>query len=138
MIVTRSRPCDASRLDALVAFSARKERVGLLTYRLDASGLEVVTIDSLRPRTGIGTALLARATDLACGAGAPKLWLITTNDNLNAIAFYQRRGLDVVAVDRGAVDRARLLKPSIPDVGANGIELHDEIEFELKLSPVAR
>ena len=91
----------------------------------------MVTIDSLRPREGIGTALLSRATGLARAAGVPRLWLITTNDNLNALRFYQRRGLRLVAVRRGAVDEARALKASIPVIGESGIELHDEIELEL-------
>ncbi|MGA2528098.1 MAG: GNAT family N-acetyltransferase [Acidimicrobiales bacterium] len=138
VIVTRSRSCDAAELDALVAIDTTGERVGLLTFRFDESGLEVVTIDSTRPGSGIGTALLATAVDVARGAGASRLWLITTNDNLDAVAFYQHRGLRTVAVHRGAVDKARILKPSIPRIGASGIELHDEIELELKLDVVAR
>ena len=63
--------------------------------------------------------------------------LITTNDNLEALGFYERRGFRIVAVHRGAVDRARLLKSSIPVVAENGIELHDELELELELAPAA-
>ncbi|MGH2861143.1 MAG: hypothetical protein ACRDLT_06500 [Solirubrobacteraceae bacterium] len=33
----------------------------------------------------------------------------------------------------GAVDEARKLKPSIPEVGEYGVPLHDELEFELPL-----
>jgi ribosomal protein S18 acetylase RimI-like enzyme len=131
VIVTGSRATDAAILPALVALDASDERVGLLTYRLAPDGLEVVTIDSLRPGEGIGTALMSRAADLARAAGVLRLWLITTNDNLKALGFYQRRGLRIVAVRRGAVDEARALKASIPFVGESGIELHDEIELEL-------
>ena len=46
-IVTMGRRCDASVLDALVALDAAGNRVGLLTYRIDGDGLEVVTIDAL-------------------------------------------------------------------------------------------
>ena len=92
----------------------------------------------MRPGIGIGTALLEGAIDLARVAGAPRLWLIATNDNLDVIASTSHRGLEIVAVQRGAVDKARFFKPSIPIIGAYGIELHDEIEFELKLGIVAR
>jgi GNAT superfamily N-acetyltransferase len=126
-IITRDRPCDAAALEAFVAVDSsldRPERVGLLTYRVDREGLEV----------GIGAALLARATQVARDAGATRVWLITTNDNLRAIRFYERRGFRIIAVHRGAVDRARMLKPSIPLVAENGIELHDELELELILA----
>lgn len=139
-IVTRGRQCDASTLEALIALDAtdehEPERVGLLTYRVDREGLEVVTIDALRAGSGIGGGLLARVTQTARDAGAARVWLITTNDNLHAVTLYQRSGFRIAAVHRGAVDRARTLKPSIPLVAENGIELHDELELELILTPV--
>ncbi|MGA3216364.1 MAG: GNAT family N-acetyltransferase [Acidimicrobiales bacterium] len=141
VIVTQSRECDASVLDALVAIdetAAREDpRVGLLTYRFDERGLEVVTIDALRLRAGIGGALLDRVTEIVRGAGAERIWLITTNDNLGAISFYESRGFCVVAVHKGAVDRARALKESIPLVASNGIEIHDEIELALEVADPA-
>jgi len=137
-VVARGRLCDAAALDAFVAVDpaggALAERVGLLTYRIEAASLEVVTIDALRPRSGIGGTLLEHAVRVARESGARRLWLTTTNDNLRALRFYERRGLRIVAVHRGAVDRARVLKPSIPLVAENGIELHDELELELDLS----
>ena len=138
-IVTRDRLRDAAALEALIAVDtsiATPERVGLLTYQVDGDGVEVVTIDALRRRSGIGTALLARVIQVAEGSGVARVWLITTNDNLRAIRFYQRRGFRITAVDPGAADRARLLKPSIPLVADNGVALHDELELELIVSPV--
>lgn len=140
-IVTRGRLCDAASLAALVAvdttFEHEPERVGLLTYRLEREGLEVVTIDALKTGAGVGTALLSRGVRVARNAGVGRVWLITTNDNLRAICFYEERGFRVAAVHEGAVDSARALKPSIPVVAENGIELHDEWELELILEPVS-
>ncbi len=93
VIVTRGRETDAAGIDALIALDASGERTGLLTYRIGDDGLEVVTLDSMRPGLGVGSALLGRATEVARRAGAQRLWLITTNDNLHAIGFYERRGL---------------------------------------------
>lgn len=136
MVVTQCRARDVASLRALVALDeSQMQRVGLLTYELAGGACEVVTIDALWPRSGIGTALLNRASELARDAGATRVWLITTNDNLNAINFYERRGFRLIAVHRGAVDQARLLKASIPLVAENGIELHDELELELVLVP---
>ncbi len=136
-VVSRGQRWDAAMLDGIVAVDAidggEPARIGLLTYRVDAKGLEVVTLDSLRVRAGVGAALLESAAQIARDAGATRLWLITTNDNLRAIRFYQRRGLRIVAVHRGAIDQARLIKPSIPRASDDGIELHDELELELLL-----
>ena len=67
---------------------------------------------------------------LARRQGCTRLWVITTNDNVDALRFYQRRGFRLVRVHRGAVDRSRAsLKPEIPPVGAYGIPLRDEIDL---------
>jgi hypothetical protein len=60
---------------------------------------------------------------------------VTTNDNLGALRFYQRRGLRLVALHVGAVAESRRLKPSIPEVGHDGIPIRDELELELELRP---
>jgi ribosomal protein S18 acetylase RimI-like enzyme len=132
-VITGENGRDADRLPALVAEDGDGERVGLLTYEIAATGLEIVTIDAVRPHRGIGTALLDAAVAIAADAGCTRLWLITTNDNLDALRFYQRRGLRIRAVHPGAVQRARRRKPQIPETGDFGIALHDELELELPL-----
>jgi ribosomal protein S18 acetylase RimI-like enzyme len=71
--------------------------------------------------------------EVATAAGCRRLWLITTNDNLDALRFYQRRGFELVAVHRDFREVARRLKPSIPLEGNFGIPIRDEIELELRL-----
>ena len=102
--------------------------VGLLTYVLEGDACEIVTIDAFVEGRGVGSALIGAVKEL----GARRLWLITTNDNVRAQRFYERQGFTLVAVDGGAVDRARLAKPAIPLVGNDGIEIHDELEYELR------
>jgi ribosomal protein S18 acetylase RimI-like enzyme len=106
-------------------------KVGLITYHIAGNSCEIVTIDSLRPGNGIGTALIDAVKTTARQSGCTRLWLITTNDNLNALRFYQKRGFVLVAVHRNAVERSRLLKPTIPLIGQYGISIRDEIELEL-------
>lgn len=106
--------------------------LGIATYRIESDQCELAFIEALEKRRGIGTALLAAVCVAAAGCG--RLWLVTTNDNLDALRFYQRRGLRLVAVRPGAVDDARAtLKPSIGRVGAYGIPIRDELELELRL-----
>jgi ribosomal protein S18 acetylase RimI-like enzyme len=133
IVVSRGVAHDASRLPALLAVQ-EGQIVGLATFRLDGDECELVTLDALRPRRGIGSALLAAVRERAAERGCRRLWLITTNDNLDAIRFYQRRGMRVAAVHRDAVDEARRIKPTIPLIGEHGIPIHDELEFELALA----
>lgn len=107
--------------------------VGLLTYTVEAGRCEIMTLDSLRAGRGIGSALIAAARDVARAAGCAQLWVTTTNDNLHALGFYQRRGFALAGLYPGAVDRARRIKPEIPLIGDNGIPLRDEIELVLSL-----
>ena len=131
-MVSRGQAFDATSLPTLVA-TRGEERVGLATMRFDGDECELLTIEATSRHAGIGSVLLAGVIDAAAERGCRRLWLITTNDNIDAIRFYQRRDLRLAAVHRGAVDLARKLKPSIPEVGEYGIPLHDELEFELLL-----
>jgi ribosomal protein S18 acetylase RimI-like enzyme len=133
VIVSRGRAHDASLLDAYVAV-AQAELVGLATFRTAGTCCELVTLEAFRRGQGIGTGLLDAVASHARRHGCERLWLVTTNDNLGALRFYQRRGLRLVAVHRGAVDGARALKPAIPMIGEHGIEIHDELELEIELA----
>jgi GNAT superfamily N-acetyltransferase len=108
-------------------------RVGLLTYSLEDESCEIVTINSTKPGIGIGTRLLKAVTQMAREAGCKRLWLMTTNDHLDAMRFYQKRGFMLVGVQRQAVDAARMLSPGIPLIGNDQIPLHDEIELEMMI-----
>jgi len=131
-IVTRGVLHDADRLPAFVTV-ADDERVGLATYRIYGNQCEMISLDSLRESIGVGSALIEAVKDAARKAGCSRLWLITTNDNLHAIRFYQRRGFALVAVHDNAVEESRKLKPGIPLFGIDGLPIRDEIEFEIQL-----
>ena len=125
---------DAVTLPALLAYRAGG-LCGALTYHLtEEYGLEVVTLDATPPGQGTGGALLAAAADVAVAAGCGRVWVVTTNDNLDALRFYQRRGLRICAVEADAVDAARVLKPTIPRVGAYGIPIRDELTLQMWVS----
>jgi ribosomal protein S18 acetylase RimI-like enzyme len=124
---------EAAGLPGLVA-EREGERLGLLTWILDGDQLEVLSLHCRVENVGAGSALLEAATELAIGRGCRRLWLLTTNDNLRALGFYQRRGLRLCALHAGAVERDRALKPEIPEVNPdNGIPLRDLLELELPL-----
>ena len=109
------------------------ERAGLLTYSATDEGLEIITIDSLVENRGVGSALIDDVRRVVERAKTQRLWLVTTNDNLRALGFYQRRGFVLAALHRDAMDRVRAVKPEVPQVGRDGIPLRDMLELEIVL-----
>jgi len=119
---------------ALVCIDSAGDRAGVLSYQIANGQLEIVSIDVKTHRQGTGTALLEAAISVGRSEGCRRAWLVTTNDNLDALRFDQRRSWRLVQVNRDAVDFARVLKPLIPKVGGYGMEIHDEIELEYVLA----
>lgn len=133
LVIAHGMSFDPHQLPGYVA-SIDGERVGLATYHIDHMGCEIITLDSDQRGMGVGSALICMVQEAAEQAGCSRLWLITSNDNLPALGFYQRRGFELVAVHRRAIEQARQLKPQIPHIGFEGISIRDEIELELPLS----
>lgn len=132
-VLSRGRVLHPAELPGYCAVGARGRRLGLATYELAGPECQLVTLHALRPYRGIGTALLATVRQTAVAHGCHRLWLITTNDNLDALRFYQRRGLQLVAVHRDLREVAQRLKPSLPLLGEHGIPIRDELELEMRL-----
>jgi ribosomal protein S18 acetylase RimI-like enzyme len=131
-VVTRGILYAANELPGFIA-AVENRLVGLLTYRLDDTSCEVISLDSLMKNQGIGSALLQSVEQAAKEKGLHRIWLVTTNDNINALRFYQGRGYVLAAIHPQAIEISRQLKPQIPLIGNEGIPLRDEIEFEKRL-----
>ncbi len=127
---------DVFRPEDVEGFIAQEQGqwVGLVTYAVRGDGCEVVTLDSLSEGCGIGSRLLEEVAAEARRAGCKRIFLTTTNDNLHALGFYQKRGFVLSALRAGTIEESRKLKPAIPLIGMHGIPLRDEIELEMKLT----
>jgi GNAT superfamily N-acetyltransferase len=133
MVASTSGFHDAALLDGLVA-EIDGSTAGLLTYRVVGDDCEIVTINSLAPGQGVGTALLNAVAEVARARGCRRLWVLTSNDNLPALRFYQRHGMSLAALHRdAATEWRRIIKPQIPEVGLDGIPIRDALELELRL-----
>ncbi|MCE1247474.1 MAG: GNAT family N-acetyltransferase [Firmicutes bacterium] len=106
---------------------------GLITFQVQNRQCEIVTLNSFIPGAGIGTQLVRAVQQKAKEECCSRIWLITTNDNTEALRFYQVKGFKIAALYKNSVAELRKLKPSIPETGCYGIPIRDEIEMELPL-----
>ena len=123
---------DASLLDGF-AVEQDGRPIGCALVNVVSGVAELVALVTTYRGAGAGSALLEAVVDRAKSDGWTRLWLITSNDNTDAIRMYQRAGWNWVDFRRDAITRARLLKPEIPEIGNHGIAIRHEIEFEAPL-----
>ncbi|MEI7917996.1 MAG: GNAT family N-acetyltransferase [Candidatus Saccharibacteria bacterium] len=107
--------------------------IGLLTYHVSNNSCEIVSINSLVPNIGIGTKLLNKMIEKAKQDKYSRLWLMTSNDNIDAMRFYQTNGFVFAAIYPNAIEKSRQLGQRIPKLGSYNIPVRDEIEFEYPL-----
>lgn len=130
----RGELLDTSTLGGFVA-TVSGSRVGLALTLLHGDELEVVSISTSVRRHGVGRALMERCFEQGRSLHCRRVWLTTTNDNVEALAFYQHLGMDLRAFHRHGVTASRRLKPQIPLRNAEGLPIDHELEFELLLPP---
>ena len=130
---TRGRAIDTTVLPGFVSLTELGAVNGVVTFRIEQGECEITTLNSLDENRGIGTALVEAVLAVARAEGCHRLWLITTNDDIDAIRFYQLKGFDWVALHRNAMEHSRRMKPSIPLRGMHNIPIRHELEFEIQL-----
>ena len=131
-IVSRGKLHNASVLPGFIAIQNNKP-VGVITYNIEDTQCEVVTLNSLIEGIGIGSALIKAVKEKSEGANCNRLWLVTTNDNIAALRYYQKRSFKLAALHRNSIEQSRKLKPQIPELGIDNIPIRDEIELEMML-----
>ncbi len=102
---------------------------GLVTWAVEGDWAEIVTMDAFVRGAHIGGRLLDGAEAEMRRRGVRSVAVVTTNDNLRALAFYARRGYRLVRLDMDGMERVRALKPGVPEVGSDGIPLRDMWEL---------
>ncbi len=130
--VSRGHLHYADQLPGFIAW-ANNEPVGVITYHIAGIQCEIVTVNSLLERQGIGKGLIDAVKKTAEKISCKRVWLITTNDNTPALVFYQKMGFRLAVLHKDSIKKSRKLKPEIPQTGLDGIPIRDEIELELWL-----
>lgn len=110
-----------------------EENIGLITFHIHNKECEIVTLTSLKPGLGVGTALVEQVLDKADFAGCQRVWCVMTNDDWPSMRFYQTLGFRFAAIHKDSYTQARELKPNLPLYGYDSIPIRDEIELELYL-----
>ncbi|MEI2664117.1 GNAT family N-acetyltransferase [Rossellomorea sp. LJF3] len=129
-MVISSGVYDCASLAGFAVLNKDNRITGLITYVIKDAECEIISLDSLEEKKGIGTLLMKAVEKVAADNGYRRITLITTNDNLLALKFYQKRGFRISTIHRDAVEKARRIKPEIPLIGNDGIPIRDEIELE--------
>ncbi|WAA12268.1 GNAT family N-acetyltransferase [Fervidibacillus halotolerans] len=117
--------CD--ELDGFAAIDERGKLIGLITYVIEKDECEIISLDSIIENKGIGSTLLKMVEKEANKHRCQRIKLITTNDNLHALGFYQKREYRLEKIYVRAVEKARKRKPDIPLIANNGIPIRDEL-----------
>ncbi|MFN7253252.1 MAG: GNAT family N-acetyltransferase [Anaerobacillus sp.] len=128
-MVISSGVYDCSALDGFTIINNEDEIIGLITYIIKDNECDIISLDSIEEGKGIGTNLVQAVENLAIKRKCKLVKLITTNDNLSALRFYQKRGFFLSQIINNAVETARKIKPEIPLIGNDGIPIRDEIEL---------
>lgn len=132
-MILRGQVIDLTPAEGIAVYEQEK-LIGLLTYTIRDDLCEILSLDSLLEGRGIASALITQLIAITKQNNCKKNIVITTNDNLHAIGFYQKRGFDMIRLYHNALDTSRKLKPQIPLIGENNIPLRHEIEFEYRLT----
>jgi len=132
-IVSRGRKIYPAEIESYYAEDDSGRKLGLISFEITGDQCEIVTLDAFEKFKGVGTVLLKEVVDEVRQRGCKRIWLFTTNDNLDSIRFYQRRGFILHTIHKNALENSRKLKQAIPKIGLFGIPMRDEIEFEMLL-----
>ena len=133
MVATNGVLHNTSQAEGFV-FLSSGQLAGYLLYCLEKGECEVLVLHSLAENRGVGSALLRSAVQKAKQGGCGRLWLVTTNDNVRAVRFYQRFGMELKGVLIAPMHQPiATLNPSIPLIGSDGIPIKHEFEFEMIL-----
>lgn len=130
VVVSRGRIHDTSKLPGYVAIY-NGSRSGLITYHIEEKQCEIVSLNSIVSGISVGSQLIEVVISFARAEDCLRVWLITTNDNTNALRFYQKRGFSIAAIYPNSIQESRKLKPTIPLLGVDEIPIKDEIELEI-------
>ena len=110
ILVSKGKIYKAEDLDGILTYENNKI-IGLGLYYIKNNACEIVLLETFLQNKGIGTQIIEKIKENAKMKNCKRIWLITSNDNIDAIKFYQRRGFSIANIYKNAMDKSRELKP---------------------------
>jgi ribosomal protein S18 acetylase RimI-like enzyme len=132
-LLVRDKKYYPTALAGILAFDQAQNHLGFLFFEISDKTCEIVVFEIFQKLRGIGTLVLSELKDIAKQRGCDRISLMTHNDNLDALRFYQRRGFHICGIHLNSMEKIRKLKPCIPLTGDYGIPIRDEIDLEILL-----
>ncbi len=132
-IVTVEREYVPPDVEGFVWRAGDGRALGLVTWYVEGERAEIVSLNALEPRRGIGSRLMDAAEEGLRRRGVKTAYLVTANDNPGALSFCVRRGYRLLRLHLDAMDRVRRVKPQVPLTGNDGVPLRDMWELEKQL-----
>jgi N-acetylglutamate synthase-like GNAT family acetyltransferase len=128
-LVIRGKKYYPSQLDGIIAEN-ENGIAGSLFYEIREKDCEIIVFEVFDKFKGTGTVLLDNLKDIARHQKCARIYLMTTNDNLDALRFYQKRGFYICGIHIDSVKISRKIKPTIGMIGDYEIPVRDEIDLE--------
>lgn len=131
-LVIRGKKYYPASLDGIIAEN-ENGIAGFLFYEVRDQDCEIIVFEIFDKFKGTGTQILNQLKEIATNKKCRRLYLMTTNDNLDALRFYQKRGFHICGIHLDSVKISRQIKPTIGMTGDHGIPVRDEIDLEFLL-----
>ena len=124
---------DCAELPLLGLFASGGELLAVASWAIDGNVAVLCALHALNEKQGAAARLLEAVKSEAKQHGATRLRAMATNDNLPALAFYQKHGFRFSGLYVEAIDTYRSVIPSIIKTGHQGIPVRDALELEIAL-----
>lgn len=124
---------DCAELPLVGLYAAKGELLAVASWAIDGDVAVLCALHALGEKQGAASRLLEAVKAEAKQRGAAKLRAMLTNDNLPALAFYQKHGFRFSGLYVEAIDTYRSVIPTIIKTGHQGIPVRDALELEIAL-----
>jgi N-acetylglutamate synthase-like GNAT family acetyltransferase len=131
-VVIRKTKYEPAEMGGFIALH-NEEKVGLVILRYNETLCEIMSLTVSGTHPQIGSQLISSAVEDAKKHNSERMIVVTTNDNITALRFYQKMGFRLHELRLGIIEESRKIKPQIPLIGNYHIPIWDEIELEMVL-----